>query len=230
VARGARGGEDMKWGCWLLVVGWSAGLAAETRIAVDRNMADRATAQFRFENAESPAGNDAAANAAVAVIAGTLDANGAPLTALVDGALPSDWDQPEANVFFRANSWGGRVRIDLGRVIDIARINTYSWHPGSRAPQLYKLYGSTGSESGIDLAPSNKFDPEKAGWTMIAFVDTRPSEGEQGGQFAVSLTDPDGSLGRYRYLLLDVFETECDDPWGNTFYSELDVLQRQEPR
>ena len=64
------------------------------------------------------------------------------------------------------------------------------------------------------------------GWRQIAFVDTRPKEGDGGGQYAVSLTDTTGSLGRYRYLLFDVFETESDDVWGNTFYSEIDVIRK----
>jgi hypothetical protein len=208
--------------CWLLV----AALAGETTITVERNMADRATAQFRFEQISAPVKDDAAANATLLLIAGSLDSNSAALGALIDGLTPTEWDEPDANVFFRANTWGGRVRIDLGRVIDIAQINTYSWHTDSRAAQVYKLYGSDGSESGIDLTPSNKFDPEAVGWKLIAFVDTRPAEGELGGQYGVSLTNPSGTLGRYRYLLFDAFETESDDAWGNTFYSEIDVISR----
>jgi hypothetical protein len=61
---------------------------------------------------------------------------------------------------------------------------------------------------------------------LLAFVDTRPKSGDAGGQYAVSLTDTTGSLGRYRYLLFDVFETESEDAWGNTFYSEIDVVGR----
>lgn len=217
----------MRIGCWLLVAGCCATLAAETKITFDRNMADRATAQFRFERVPPPATDDEAAKASLMLIAGSLDSNSAALGALVDGAAPTEWDQPDANVFFKANSWGGRVRVDLGRAVSIAQINTYSWHTDSRAAQLYKLYGSDGTEAGIDLAPSNKFDPAAVGWKLIAFVDTRPAEGEIGGQYGVSLTDSTGTLGRYRYLLFDAFETESDDPWGQTFYSEIDVLANQ---
>ena len=195
-------------------------------IGIHRNMGDRATPEFRFEAMAPPAKDDAAAQATLLLVAGKIDGNSAALEALIDGEGATAWDQPDKNVFFQANTWGGRVRFDLGRAIDIARIHTYSWHPDSRAAQLYKLYGAEGSEPGIDLAPSNKFDPEKVGWTLIAFVDTRPAEGEIGGQYAVSLTDPGGTLGRYRYLLFDAFETESDDAWGNTFYSEIDVMER----
>jgi hypothetical protein len=173
-----------------------------------------------------PALDDAAANATITVIGGTLDSNSAPLAALTDGLLPTNEDQPSANVFFRANSWGGRIRIDLGNVTEVAAIRTFSWHPGSRAPQLYKVYGSDGSAAGFDPTPSTKLDPKCCGWTHVAFVDTRPAEGDEGGQYVVTITRHGATLGHYRYLLFDVFETESEDAWGNTFYSEIDVLTK----
>ena len=173
-----------------------------------------------------PALDDAAANATITVIGGTLDSNGAPLSALTDGLLPTNEDQPSANVFFRANSWGGRIRIDLGSVIDVAAIRTFSWHPGSRAPQLYKVYASDGAAPGFDLTPSTKTRLADHGWERLAFVDTRRAAGEEGGQYVVTITRDGTTLGRYRYLLFDVFETESEDAWGNTFYSEIDVLAK----
>ena len=168
--------------------------------------------------------DDAAATARVVLVAGTLDRASAPLEAIIDGALPKEEDEPAANVFFRAGTWGGRIRIDLGFPIDIARINTYSWHPDSRAPQLYKLYGADATAPNFDPMPSSKLDPVTRGWQLIAFVDTRT--GDDGGQYVVRITDSAGSLGRYRYLLIDCFETEADDDWGNTFYGELDVIAK----
>ena len=159
--------------------------------------------------------DDAAAKATVTLIAGKLDRNSAPLAALTDGALPADDDEPSANVFFAADTWGGRIRFDFAEPIDIARVATYSRHPDTRGPQLYKVYGSLDPR---DPAPSTKFDPESVGWTLIAFVDTRANEG---GTHVVHLTN----VGRYRYLLFDVFETESDDAYGNTFYSEIDVMR-----
>jgi alpha-mannosidase len=164
-----------------------------------------------------PQRDDAAANAKITVLGGTIDANSAALHALVDGALPTDPDEPSANVFFRANSWGGRLRFDLGQPIDIAAIRTYSWHPDTRAPQVYKVYASN-----TDSAPASTVDPVTAGWKLIAFVDTRPAKGDVGGQYAVNVA----GVGTYRYLLFDVFETESDDAWGNTFYSEVDVIAK----
>jgi hypothetical protein len=185
-----------------------------------------ATTAFNFARVASPARDDAASSAKVEVIAGTVDRNSAAITALTDGRLPGNQDEPEANLFFRGDSWGGRVRIDLGSVIDIAAVNTYSWHPDTRAPQLYRLYASDGTDPHFDAAPGTKVDLATSGWREIAFVDTRPKEGDGGGQYGVSIADSGGSLGRYRYLLFDVFETESDDPWGQTFYSEIDVVKK----
>jgi mannosidase alpha-like ER degradation enhancer 2 len=177
-----------------------------------------------------PATDDAATTATITLIGGALDNNSAPLAALSDGLLPTNEDQPSANVFFRPNSWGGRLRIDLGSAIDVAAVRTYSWHPGSRAPQVYKLYGSDGAPAGFDPAPSTKLDPTSCGWTALAFVDTRKQHGDDGGQYVVTVGSPTGMLGHVRYLLLDAFETESEDAWGQTFYSELEVLPRTPER
>lgn len=173
-----------------------------------------------------PAADDAAAKATITLVGGFLDNNSAPLEVLADGVLPTNDDQPSAAVFFRANTWGGRVRVDLGSEIEIAAIRTFSWHPGSRAPQLYKVYGSDGAARNFNQTPSTRLDPACCGWTQLAFVDTRPATGDEGGQYTVTLSNPNGTLGRYRYLLFDCFETESDDAWGNTFYSEVDVLAK----
>jgi hypothetical protein len=191
-------------------------------LTIERNTGPATTAEFKFKNVPQPARNDAATTATVTLIDGTLDPNSAPITALTDGLLPSAEDQPAGNVFFRANSWGGRVRIDLGKVVDFAQVNSYSWHPDTRGPQLYKLYASDGANTAFNPAPSSKLDPPSCGWKFIAFVDTRSKEGNDGGQYGVRIPD----VGRYRFLLFDFFETESDDAWGNTFYSEIDVVTR----
>lgn len=199
---------------------------AQVAITVDRNRGDAARAEFKFQRVPPPAKDDAAAGARLALVAGTIDANSGGLAALTDGVLPSNADQPQASLFFRAGSWGGRVRFDFGGPIDIAEIHSYSWHPDSRAPQLYKVYGSVGGEANLNLSPESRIDPAACGWKLIAFVDTRAAS-DEGGQYGVRINDASGSLGRYRYLLIDFFDTEGDDHWGNTFYSELDVLERR---
>jgi hypothetical protein len=205
----------------LLLIASSA--HADLRITIDRNVEEAAKPGFQFKGVPSPAKDDAAAHAELALIAGRPDGNSAGLNALTDGLLPGEDDQPGANFFFRAGSWGGRIRMDLGRAIDIAQIHSYSWHSDSRAPQVYKVYGSDGSDPTFDAMPPSKLDPITRGWKLIAFVDSRPKEGDEGGQYGVSIADSSGTLGRYRYLLFDCFEAESEDAWGNTFYSEIDV-------
>ena len=209
----------------------SAGLvaSADVKTVVDRNQGDDATAQFKFKHVPSPSKTDAAQKAKFEIVEGEQDSNGGDLDKLHDGQVPTEEDQPEANFFFAQNTDGGRILIDLQKTIDIKEINTYSWHPNTRGPQVYKLYASDGKASNFDSKPKRDADMQKAGWKLITSVDTRPKEGEVGGQFGVSITDSDGSLGKYRYLLLDANKTESEDPFGNTFYSEIDVIDRDAP-
>jgi hypothetical protein len=89
---------------------------------------------------------------------------------------------------------------------------------------LYKLYAAEGSEAQLDLDPKRGVDPATRGWKFITTVNTLPPQGEDGGQYGVSVSDSSGSLGKYRYLLFDCYVTELYDNWGNTFYSEIDVI------
>ena len=62
---------------------------------------------------------------------------------------------------------------------------------------------------------------------MLATVDTRSNdEAKDGGQWGVSIADAGGTLGRFRYLLFDCYVTEIADDFGNTFYSEIDVVAK----
>ncbi|MEO8381917.1 MAG: glycoside hydrolase family 47 protein, partial [Acidobacteriota bacterium] len=65
---------------------------------------------------------------------------------------------------------------------------------------------------------------------QLAFVDTRQTHGDEGGQYVVTIAGDQGKLGRFRYLLFDAFETESEDAWGQTFYSEVDVLTKAPER
>jgi hypothetical protein len=201
-------------------------ICATCSVAVDHNPSSTATRDFKFKNVPSPVKDDAAATAKLTLIDGDLDAGSAELPALIDGLLPSDEDDPGANVFFAAGSSGGRFRLDLGKPSEIAQINSYSWHPNSRGPQLYKLYVAEGSEPALKLDPKRGVDPSTVGWKFLATVSTLPERGEDGGQYGVSVRDSSGSLGKYRYLLFDCYVTELYDNWGNTFYSEIDVVAK----
>ncbi len=200
-----------------------AGLAArsEVQITVDRN--PEGSSEFKFEHVPSPLQNDAAAQGRFTILEGKSDANGSRLRALNNGRLPDDDDQPTENFFFTAGTEGGRLQLDLGSVIAIRQVNSYSWHPADRAPQVYRLYGADGAAAGFQAAPGKGTDPATCGWALLANVDTRPPSGRRGGQYGVSIADTTGSLGKFRYLLLDISRTEDRDSFGNTFYAEIDV-------
>ena len=162
---------------------------AEVRVLSDRT---DGSAEFAFNRVPSPSRSDAAMQARFTVVDGRADGNGGGVEKLHDGKIPTEEDQPAENFFFRAGTDGGRLLIDLGGAVDIKQVNTYSWHPGRRGPQVYDLYGG-------------------------------------GGQYGVSVCESEGTLGAHRYLLLDVFRTEAADPFGNTFYSEIDVVDPTSP-
>jgi len=193
---------------------------SDAKVTFDHNSNEAANRNFKFKNIASPAKDDAATKAKLTLIDGELDQGGADLPALTDGRLPRDEDEPAANVFFRAGSSGGRFRMDFGVPIDITFVNTYSWHPGTRGPQLYKLYGADGSDPKFNPDPKRGVDPATCGWKLIALVSTLSDRGEEGGQYAASVS----SAGKHRYLLFDCYVTELHDNWGNTFYSEIDVI------
>lgn len=200
---------------------------AQVRVTIDYNSGGNAAGNFKFSNVPAPAKDDAGAKAKWLLIVGELDPNGADFSALTDGVLPTNQDQPSANLFFSAGSTGGRFRMDLGSVMQIAQLNTYSWHATTRGPQVYLLYASDGANPKFNADPQGYVDPTTAGWKLLAIVDTRQKYGAIGGQYGVSVTDSSGTLGKNRYLLFDTVATETDDDWGNTFYSEIDVVVKQ---
>jgi len=197
---------------------------AEIKTAASHNGNESASFDFKFKKAPQPSRNDAAAKATLTIVDGRRDRNGGNLDKLHDGKVPTQEDQPSENFFFNAGTEGGRILIDLGDAIEIRQVNTYSWHSDTRGPQLYKLYASNGKADGFIQQPKNGSNPQTCGWKLLANVDTRPPEGTGGGQYAVSISDSDGNIGKYRYLLFDIAATERSDPFGNTFFSEIDVV------
>ncbi len=200
---------------------------AQVKVTVDYNDNATANKDFRFKDVPRPAKDDVAAKAKLTLVDGEMDPNGADLSALTDGLLPTDEDQPAANFFFNAGTIGGRFSMDLGSALEIAQVNTYSWHPNTRGPQVYKLYASDGADPKFDATPKGSVDPTTCGWKLIAVVDTRPRQGDGGGQYGVSIFDSSGTLGKYRYLLFNCVANEADDDYGNTFYSEVDVIAKK---
>ena len=112
--------------------------------------------------------------------------------------------------------------------VDVGEVRSYSWHPNSRAVQLYRLYGADGSDPNFCAAPKNPTNPANCGWRLLATVDTQPrSHDPVGGQYGVSVTNAAHDLGTFRYLLFECYATEIDDPYGNTFYSEINVMKKK---
>jgi len=198
---------------------------AQVRVTVDRNTGNAATKAFKFKNVPAPAKDDAATKAAVTLLVGESDPAGGDISVLTDGLLPAKADEPKSNFYFASGSGGGRVRMDFGEMIEIKQVNSYSWHTGTGAPQVYLLYASDGAEIGFNAEPNANTDPNSCGWKLITTVDTRKSG--DGGQYGVSITDAHGILGKYRYLLFGFVATETDDDAGNTFYSEIDVVTKK---
>ena len=197
---------------------------AQVTVTIDHNPAG--TGNFKFTRVPTPVKDDAAAQGKWLLLVGELDSNAVGFAALNDGLLPTSQDQPRANFFSSAGSSGGRFRLDLGRLVEIAQVNSYSWHPNSRGPQVYLLYASDGADPKFNAEPKGYVDPTAAGWVLLTIVDTRQKYGPMGGQYGVSVAGTNGILGKYRYLLFDTVATETDDDWGNTFYSEIDVIER----
>ena len=213
----------------LFFVGSAIVAVAAVNVATDHVDNDHATAELRFKSVRAPSHGDAAAQATFTLVDGIQDGNGGELAVLHDGRLPTEADQPGENFFFRAGTDGGRILLDLGRGIKIQQVNTYSWHVDARGPQVYTLFASDGKAPGFSAQPKRGSDPEACGWKRVATVDTRPQGGTPGGQYAVSVSDSEGVLGEYRYLLFDIHRTEDADSFGNTFYSEIDVVDRDAP-
>lgn len=202
---------------------------AQVKVIMEHNAGDNALAVFQFKTVPPPARNDAATDAIFSLADGRQDNNGGSLDRLHDGQTPSGEDEPGENFFFRAGTDGGRILVDLGKAIDIAQINTYSWHANTRGPQVYTLFASTGEGDEVNLRPAKGTDPVTCGWKRIARVDSRPKEGSGGGQHGVCITEGHNPIGRWRYLLFDIERTEDRDAFGNTFYSEIDVVDRHGP-
>jgi hypothetical protein len=198
--------------------------ASEVRVLVDHVDNLEASDIFLFPRVPSPRRHDLGSKAVFTLVEGRRDPNGGDLKALNDGLLPGSEDEPSANFFFAAGTKGGRISADLGDIVDIAAVGSYSWHPGGRGPQVYTLYAAGGTEPGFEPAPRAGRAPQTVGWSLLASVDTTGASRRFGGQYAVCITNTAGSLGRFRYLLWDISTTSDKDPFGNTFFSEIDIV------
>jgi hypothetical protein len=188
----------------------------------------KADASFPLSEVPRPSADDLARRATFHVVRSEPGALGR-LESLNDGKLPSNDNDPPANFYFE-RGLSGRLRVELARQAAVEQINSYSWHKDTRAPQVYRVWGSDGTVPGFNPDPPAGVDPATCGWRPIASVDTRrDAASAPGGQHAVSIRARGaGPIGHFRHLLFQTFVTETHDGWGHTFYSELDVVGRED--
>lgn len=209
----------------LALIDFALRLSAQTiavgpvKVLIGHNSGTHANPGFYFGDAPRPSTNDAASEAIFSLLEGEPAPRSGGLEALHDGLLPSGPDRPDQNFFFGNGTEGGLLLIDLRQIISVQAVDTYSCHPSNRAPQIYTLYGSDGLGTNMLHSPHRGDDLEKHGWKHIAAV-AIGMHGDFGGQWAVSISSANGSLGRFRYLLFDIHNPEL-----NTFYSEIDVIR-----
>ncbi|RYD36340.1 MAG: hypothetical protein EOP86_06245 [Verrucomicrobiaceae bacterium] len=207
---------------------WCALVSAACADATVSTGYSRSDDSFKFESVPAPAIDDAAAGAEFKIIGGSADPNaGKGLEALHDGKIPGNDDDPAGNFFFSRDTGKGRLLIDLGKVIDVKSVATYSWHQGGRAAQRYTLYSSEGTAPDFKADPGEGADPEKSGWRLAGKVDT---SGKGPGQHGAEISGgKDGTLGKSRYLLLETQPNEDPSGFGQTFWSEIDVIDAAAP-
>src|SRR5688572_29941868 len=105
---------------------------SEVTVTSYQNDSGSASPAFRFKDVPSPLKGDAAARASFSIVDGEADGNSGGLEKLHDGNLPREDDQPAENFFFKAGTDGGWLLVDLGNIIEIKQVNTYSWHNSDR--------------------------------------------------------------------------------------------------
>lgn len=188
------------------------------------------TAAFRFPSIAPPSRDDWAdhqfGRASIRVAQGRLrvresGADSGPATVLLDGVGQSIQDAPGESAFFEGPESGSYL-IDLGQAISLTRVNTYSWHQHprieahrNRAQQRYTLYGFDGDEP-----PDLSLPPGEGPWTRIARVNSDAffqvaEDLDRPPQQACSIAAAQGSMGRFRYLLLAAHPS--------TFFGEIDI-------
>ncbi len=149
----------------------------------------------------------------------SVGVDGDILPGLNDGQLARNHEDLDRNVWYDGQ---GRFSVDLQKSMNIAAINTFSWHRYERAPQYFTLWGSNESEK-----PSTIFDEAEnaEGWAFLGLVNTSSINYggvhlNYGGVHASSLRGSNGQLGPYRHLLWI-----AEDTTHGTFFTEIDVLE-----
>lgn len=137
--------------------------------------------------------------------------NNDPLSILVDGKLGKGYGPVFANGVHH-----GAYKMDLGKVMPIAAINSWSYAQGARGTQMITIYGSAqSSEPSWDLSE----------WTVLGSIDTTGSTGKV--YTAASLRAVgDSTLGDFRWILWSLSPVTTTGGGENTSLQELGVELR----
>ena len=101
---------------------------ADVKVTVDHNDNDHATAAFTFKDVPAVAKNNAAINAKFTRWSMVPRMTTAPSwTCFTTANCRANRTSRDQNYFLSAD--GGRIAVDLGSVIDVKQVDSYSWHP-----------------------------------------------------------------------------------------------------
>lgn len=152
----------------------------------------------------------AAASVPIRAIQSRPGTSNEPLATLHDGKLATNYGP----VF--ANGVNGLYKVDLGRVVDIAAINTWSYSQnGYRGAQSFTLYGSTTEKDpGWDIANAKSFTP-------IGDVRSKATKKFLATQIRMASKKPTG-LGRYRWLIWAPRAVTSNNE--NTAFQEIQIF------
>ena len=149
-----------------------------------------------------PLGEPAAGNLALTGTVTWLDsfsvpykdagADGDKLPRLHDGKLAANDDDTKACTWFEQHE--ARWILDLGKAVDLGRVDTYSWHKANRAPMEFTLWAANG-----DKMPDATVVNPSAGWVKLA--DASSVKLGEGGKHGVAVVNATGTLGNYRWLM-----------------------------
>ena len=209
----------MKHTFTIFIAGSFLASSALAEVTVKTEQLNPADPAWKFKTISGPSKSDVAQRAVVTLAGNQWHVGGGGGAALVNGRLPDDpLELDEEAWLSNGNMNDGSILLDLGKVLPVAAVNTYSWHEnppdqGARGPQVYTLSGSA----------------DGSNWTKLAEVDTRPNTTGQkwNGQHGVSVADSNGELGDFRYLRFALQRTRSplqpDLKVTGTLFAEIDV-------
>ena len=189
---------------------------------------------WQFSKIVCPSKSDAASHSTITLAGNKALPSCLSLKGLHNGVLAQECRLVrDFFCFTNQNPKGGRIVMDLGNIIPVKMINSYSaqgpvggttWceeFKGEGGPQVYTVYGSS-------LNSPNPNNLTTSEWIKIAEVDTRPLPDEDWiGQYGVNIkAKNNGVLGNFRWIVWDVKPTckpNINPEWTNTWYAELDV-------